>query len=119
MTTIGKLNFFRWALETKILDYIKTSEDEIRTGYNTYLKETTQIQKRLKNETMSSTESNATMTTTVSDMSVMSNETLSGISTYTTATNTTRSTRRRRTKQTPSSLNKLQVYTTPIQLEFN
>ena len=119
MTTIGKLNFFRWALETKILDYIKASEDEIRTGYNTYLKETTQLQKRLKNETMSSTESNVTMTTTVSDISVMSNETLSGISTYTANTNTTRSTRRRRTKQTPSSLNKLQVYTTPIQLEFN
>jgi hypothetical protein len=31
----------------------------------------------------------------------------------------TRATRRRRTKQQPSSLTKLQVYTTPIELDFN
>ena len=83
MTTIGKLNFFRWALESKILDYIETHEEEIRTGYNSFLKETTKSQKKVKNEPE------------------------------------VRSTRRHRTKQTPSSLNKLQVYSTPIVLEFN
>jgi hypothetical protein len=109
MTTIGKLNFFRWALESKILDYIEAHEEEIRTGYNSYLKETTQNQKRVKNETVSSTDSN------ISSDSVQSNITMNTQST----TNTTRTTRRRRTKQTPSSLNKLQVYTTPIVMEFN
>ena len=77
MTTIGKLNFFRWALESKILEYIETHEEEIRTGYNAFLKESTQ---------------NKTETHT---------------------------TRRHRTKQTPSSLNKLQVFSTPVILEFN
>ena len=77
MTTIGKLNFFRWALESKILDYIESHEEEIRTGYNSFLKETTQ-QKKVDTTT-----------------------------------------RRHRTKQTPSSLNKLQVYSTPTVLEFN
>ena len=47
-TTIGKLNFFRWALESKILDYIEEHEEEIRQGYNAYLKETMQAQKTLK-----------------------------------------------------------------------
>ncbi len=115
MTTIGKLNFFRWALESKILDYIEAHEEEIRTGYNSYLKETTQTQKRGKNNTASSTDSNVTAT------SVESNETITTqvSQTTSTASNTTRSTRRRRTKQTPSSLNTLQVYNTPIELDFN
>lgn len=114
-TTIGKLNFFRWALESKILDYIEAHEEEIRTGYNTYLKETTQTQKRVKNETQSSTDSNATTNTIMSDLT---QATFSSVSTNC-STNTTRTTRRRRTKQTPSSLNKLQVYTTPVELDFS
>ena len=91
MTTIGKLNFFRWALETQMLDYMEAHEEEIRTGYNTYLKETTLIQKRNKTDTESSTESrDSGMTTT-----------------------------RRRTKPAPSSLHSLQVYTTPVELVFS
>jgi hypothetical protein len=112
MTTIGKLNFFRWALESKILDYIEAHEEEIRTGYNSYLKDTTQIQKRGKNNTASSTDSNITA------ISVESSETIT-TQVSQTSSNTTRSTRRRRTKQTPSSLNTLQVYNTPIELDFN
>jgi hypothetical protein len=103
MTTIGKLNFFRWALESKILDYIEQNEDEIRNGYNIYLKETIQAQKRQKNETASSIESASTCISQITDLS----------------NNSSRTTRRRRTKQTPSSLNKLQVYTIPVELEFN
>ena len=90
MTTIGKLNFFRWALETQMLDYMEAHEEEIRTGYNTYLKETTLIQKRNKTDTESSTESRD-----------------SGMKTT-----------RRRTKPAPSSLHSLQVYTTPVELIF-
>ena len=90
MTTIGKLNFFRWALETKMLDYMEAHEEEIRTGYNTYLKETTLIQKRNKTDTESSTESH----------------------------DVGRKTTRRRTKPAPSSLHSLQVYTTPVELVF-
>jgi hypothetical protein len=111
MTTIGKLNFFRWALESKILDYIEAHEEEIRSGYNSYLKETMQAQKRAKNDTMSSVDSATSHTTSTTDATT---------ATYTTvSTNTSRSTRRRRTKQSPSSLNKLQMYSTPIELEFN
>ena len=115
MTTIGKLNFFRWALESKILDYIEAHEEEIRTGYNTYLKETTQTQKRVKNETASSTDSNVTTDSVQSANTITTQVTTVTQST----TSTNRSTRRRRTKQTPSSLNKLQVYTTPIELNFD
>jgi hypothetical protein len=118
MTTIGKLNFFRWALESKILDYIEAHEEEIRTGYNSYLKETTQIQKRVTNNTASSTDSNTSSESVQSNITVSTQESI-GTQVTQGSSSTTRTTRRRRTKQTPSSLNKLQVYTTPIELDFN
>ena len=104
MTTIGKLNFFRWALETKIIDYIEAHKDEIRTGYNAYLKETMSNQKRNKNDSASSTSSTSS---TESDKAISLKSDSSVRMT------------RRRTKQTPSSLNKLHVYTTPVELEFH
>lgn len=138
MTTIGKLNFFRWALESKILDYIEAHAEEIRTGYNTYLKDTTQTQKRAKSATASSTESTASCASAVSAISTESlNTVVSDISTASAissesdvsmsgskpssliASNAARVTRRRRTKQTPSALNKLQVFRAPIELDFS
>jgi hypothetical protein len=120
MTTIGKLNFFRWALESKILDYIEANEEDIRKGYNMYLKETIQQQKRNKNDTASSTDSTDSMDSTMSTMSNISN--ISNISkTSTISTDSLRTGRvtRRRTKQTPSSLTKLQVHVTPVELSFH
>jgi hypothetical protein len=91
MTTIGKLNFFRWALESNILQYIEEHEDEIRKGYNVYLKDLIQTQKNNK----------VTVKEQLKEQKEQSRVT------------------RRRTKQSPSSLNKLQVYTTPIELTFD
>jgi hypothetical protein len=87
MTTIGKLNFFRWALDSNILEYIEANEDDIRKGYNAYLKEMIQTQKN--NKVTKETPKEQPRAT------------------------------RRRTKQSPSSLNKLQVYTTPVELTFD
>ena len=109
MTTIGKLNFFRWALETKILEYIEDHQEEIRTGYNTYLKDTIQTQKK-KGET---TPSSASSTASQSDHGEKE-ENHAIVPDHPTIRTT-----RRRTKQTPSSLSKLQVYTTPIVLDFH
>lgn len=36
-TTIGQLNFFRWALRNCIIDYIKKNKDKIETDMNTCL----------------------------------------------------------------------------------
>jgi len=122
MTTIGKLNFFRWALETNILDYIEAHEEEIRTGYNAYLKETTQTQKRDKNNTTASSTDSKVSLESVDDVNVEEEPSEpSGLDPLKVpiATVKTRITRRRRTKQQPSSLTKLQVYTTPIELDFN
>jgi hypothetical protein len=106
-TTIGQLNFFRWALECKVLDYIEANQETIRTGYNAFLKETTAIQKKQKSETQSSTLSSSTSTVSVSSDELQ------------TPSGPARITRRRRTKQTPSALRQLQISSNPITLEFN
>jgi len=103
MTTIGKLNFFRWALETKILDYIEAHQEDIRTGYNVYLKNTLQHQKKKEGE----------------DASPVSSASSTPDAPMERPDHSSLRTTRRRTKQTPSSLNKLQVYTTPIVLDFD
>lgn len=111
-TTIGQLNFFKWALECKVLDYIETNQEIIRTGYNAYLKETTAIQKKQKADTLSSTGSAAdSVLSTVSSISTSSPAPF--------AVEQVRTTRRRRTKQTPSALRQLQISDAPIELEFN
>jgi len=107
MTTIGKLNFFRWALESKILEYMEAHEEEIRSGYNAYLKETTLTQKQNKSESNKS-ESNK------SESNKSDSSEQEGVKQKAEVRTT-----RRRTKQMPSSLTKLQVYTTPVELDFS
>jgi len=38
LTTVGQLNFFRWAIENNIIDYIGTRLDEIETDMNSSLR---------------------------------------------------------------------------------
>ena len=85
VTTIGKLNFFRWALESKLLDYIETHKETLKAGYDQFLKETTQAHK-----------DSSTASSTVSSVA-------------STATDSSKGTRRRRTKQAASSLKQLQI----------
>jgi len=64
LTTVGKLNFFRWALEKGILDYIKGHQPEIEKEMNAAMKEQTK-QKHTRDSTMST----ATTATTASTAS--------------------------------------------------
>ena len=123
LTTIGKLNFFRWAFEMKILDYIEQHEEEIRSGYNSFLKENIQNQKstRQSSETASSTASAASSASNVSAASTLSatDSVESAMTSISTLSNSSvRQTRRKRSKQTPSALRKLQVVNNPVEIEF-
>ena len=64
LTTVGKLNFFRWALEKGILDYIKGHQPEIEKEMNAAMKEQTK-----QKHTRDSTVSTATTATTASTAS--------------------------------------------------
>jgi hypothetical protein len=101
ITTIGKLNFFRWALESGLLDYIEANQESLKAGYNEFLKDTTQTQKRLRAESETSS-ANSTLSN-VSSASTVSITDAIAIPT------TAQGTRRRRTKQLASSLKQLQI----------
>jgi len=106
VTTIGKLNFFRWALESNLIDYMETHKEELKAGYNQFLKETTQNQKRLQQ--MDSSNSTPSSVSSASSLSSLS----SASSTSTLSVDTAnKGTRRRRTKQMASSLKQLQIHT--------
>jgi hypothetical protein len=110
ITTIGKLNFFRWALESGLLTYIEANAETLKTGYNEFLKETTQNQKKLRQE---ATSANSTLSTS-SSLTTVSADTVAIPSTA------GKGTRRRRTKQTTSSLKQLQINTSNyVELSFD
>ena len=60
-TTVGKLNFFRWAIEKGVLDYIKLNLQKIETAMNTNAR---QIQKVRKAVSDTSTKSSISVLTT-------------------------------------------------------
>ena len=70
VTTVGKLNFFRWAIEKNIINYIESNYDEIEKEMNECMRQMPSRSK--KSSTMSSTsslESCASGATTVSETS--------------------------------------------------
>lgn len=62
LTTVGKLNFFRWAIEKGILDYIRQHLQEIEKEMNGFMKE---VQKEKKSVTPPSASTTASSTSTM------------------------------------------------------
>ncbi len=48
ITTIGQLNFFRWAIENKVIDYVDKNLDEIDNDMNTSIKSHYSTKKKKK-----------------------------------------------------------------------
>jgi hypothetical protein len=89
LTTVGKLNFFRWALEKGILDYIKGHQPEIEKEMNQAMREQTKAR--------SSTAS----------------------STATASTSTGGQTRKRTVSTEPSAIKLLQKHDCPIEMRWD
>lgn len=87
VTTVGKLNFFRWAIEKGVLDYLKIHSAKVDADMNKAMKEQTKV----RSITASSTETNVTG---ISDLSIASNVTTDP-TVSTSAPSSNRSTRRR------------------------
>ena len=62
LTTVGKLNFFRWAIEKGILDYIKGHQPEIEKEMNAAMREQTKRSEPSTRETTNSTVSTVSQT---------------------------------------------------------
>ena len=92
LTTVGKLNFFRWALEKGILHYIKGHQPEIEKQMNQAMREQT--------KTRNSTATSATSATVAS-------------------TSTGGQTRKRTVNTEPSAIKLLQKHDCPIEMRWD
>ena len=91
-TTVGQLNFFRWAFEKDILDYMRNNLQDI-----------------LKEEKLA--RANGTQSSTDSMQSVQSGQTIQTVS--------TKSSRRRRTEKVQSSAKMLLKQDAVVHLSFD
>ena len=55
ITTVGKLNFFRWAIEKNVIEYLKTNRVTVETEMNAHMKQLSRS-RSTRNTTNSSTE---------------------------------------------------------------
>lgn len=99
LTTVGQMNFFRWAHEKGILDYISTHVEEIRKE---------EKEARKQNGSQSSTGSEASTVSAVSSSS-----------TGTTGTASTGSSRRRRSEKVPASMKLLHKHDVEVTISFD
>lgn len=56
VTTVGKLNFFRWAIEKNVIEYLKTNRVTVETEMNAHMKQLSRS-RSTRNTTNSSTDS--------------------------------------------------------------
>ena len=118
LTTVGKLNFFRWAIETKLLDYIEEHIEEIQTERNEAIKSAGAEKKSREPATESSVSSIRTVSSLASTATMSSAGSVEdNHSLFVAAVANT--TRRRRTKQIPAASRQLQKHDMQITVSFD
>jgi hypothetical protein len=100
LTTVGKLNFFRWAIEKGILDYIRQHLQEIEKEMNTFMRD---IQSEKKSE----------------KTSISASTTASSTSTGVSSTSTKSSTRRRVANKELSTVKIMQKHDMVVEVRFD
>ena len=105
LTTVGKLNFFRWAIEKGILDYIKGHQTEIEKEMNAAMRE--QTKQRSEPSTRDTTASTVTTISATSGISA------------TTGTTTSSQTRKRNVKADTAAIKLLQKHDCEIEMRFD
>ena len=103
LTTVGQMNFFRWAHEKGILDYIAEHVEDIRKE---------EKEARKQNGSQSSTGSEASTVSVASSASASSTGT-------TCSTGTTGSSRRRRSEKVPASMKLLHKHDVEVTISFD
>ena len=98
-TTLGQLNFFKWTIENKILDYIEANYKTIETDMN--LRNTSA---KVKNSSLNSNTSTTSTTSNTSTTSIDSND--SYLSNNTNNTNNTNNKTRKKREELSSNASK-------------
>ena len=98
LTTVAKLNFFRWAIEKEILQYIRKNQEVIEKEMNASMKELAKLRSSTTPTTGSSTSTTTTVTTTTSSKST---------------------TRRRLVKKDALSIKQMQKHSFDMEMKFD
>jgi hypothetical protein len=106
VTTVGKLNFFRWAIEKGVLTYLTLNTQLIEADMNKAMKEQT----KARNSTASSQSSLTSVSSAVSSSTTRST---------TSSTNSTRSLRRRTPEKELAAAKLMQKHNVEIELRFD
>ncbi len=106
VTTVGKLNFFRWAIEKGVLTYLTLNSQLIEADMNKAMKEQT----KARNSTASSQGSLTSVSSAVSSSTTRST---------TSSTNSTRSLRRRTPEKELAAAKLMQKHNVEIELRFD
>jgi hypothetical protein len=109
-TTVGQLNFFRWAFENNILDFIQEHYDDIQAD-----RAISQAACKRNNSTQSSVSTVSSDASTLTVQSAMSLETT--VSSRSSGSNKTQ--RRQRSKQIPAAISHLQRLPCQIKVCFD
>lgn len=107
LTTVGKLNFFRWALEKGILNYIKSRQTDIEKEMNAAMKE--------QSKARSTSSSSTTGSTRDSQQSAVS---YTSVATSVLSTASTQ-TRKRQTRGDSTAIKLLQKHECPIEMRWD
>jgi len=111
LTTVGKLNFFRWALEKEIFNYIKDHQAEIEKEMNAAMRD--QAKQRSATASTSSTRDSQTTTSSISTVA----NTVASVST---STSTGQSqTRKRTANRDTAAIKMLQKHDCSIEMRFD
>jgi hypothetical protein len=106
LTTVGKLNFFRWAIEKGVLDFIKGHQPDVEREMNQAMREQAKIR--------------SGMTPTSRGDSQKSDASYDSVATSVLTTSTTGSgTRKRTSNREPSAIKLLQKHDCPIEMRFD
>ena len=62
VTTVGKLNFFRWAIEKNIIEYLKLNRETVEAEMNTHMKQLSRSRSTRTTTTASSNNSSTSIT---------------------------------------------------------
>ena len=70
LTTVGKLNFFRWALEKGVLDYLRLNATAVEAEMNSQMRENAKIRKTTPTNTTSTATTQQSTATTSTQRSI-------------------------------------------------
>lgn len=104
-TTVGQLNFFRWAFENNILDYIQAHYDDIQGD-------------RLECQSVASTRRNNSTQSSTSTVETVDSAASFGSALSTRSTASNRTQKRQRSKQIPAAIQHVQRHDVAIRIDF-